>query len=568
MAGKELQIVIKAIDKASGVFTDVEKKATGLGSALGAMGRVGGLALAGLATAGVAAGTAFVGAGAALGKLAVDAAPLAGIEAAFEGITENADEMLASLREGSLGMVTDIDLMKNYNQAAMLVGDTFADQLPDAMQYLTKVSAATGTSMDYLMNSLVTGVGRLSPLILDNLAIQVSLADATERASEMYGVAADELTKEQQQAGMMALVMEKLAENTADMPEIAGTAAASWAALGVTFKNLKDQIGLSLVPALETLLNALVPLIQEYGPRLVTLFAENVVPFVERVAEALALMLEGDLEGALEILFGEQRAGQILGFADAMSTAFDSIKAWYEAPIAERFERVWEALSGIVNELPTKLVALSEAVLAWSESEATQDMLRNAGLKIGQWMFDGLIDMIKGSMGAAKSQEAVQGMVGQLLAATFNLQMAFSNIGLAIAEGVLAGFLANITGEETAQRMAEAVVTALKNALKYITPTGQAKLLWDLLSGGATDLGTQIGEGMVERGGPVVDWMQSPAPQWWQDLQGGTEKSGGTQVQFAADSIRVDASNTDADTVRGAVQTGVLKALRAAGVGG
>lgn len=568
MAGKELQIIIKAIDRASSVFDGVEKKATGLGGALGTLGKVGGLALAGVATAGAAVGTALVGAGAAMTKLAVDAAPLAGIQAAFEGITENSDAMLASLREGSLGMVTDIDLMKNYNQAAMLVGDTFAEQLPDAMTYLTKVSAATGTSMDYLMNSLVTGVGRLSPMILDNLAIQVSLAEATERASEMYGVAADELTKEQQQAGMMDVIMEKLAETTAEMPEVAGTAAASWAALGVTFKNLKDQVGLALVPALETLLNALVPLIQEYGPRLVTLFAEKVVPVVEKVAEALALLLEGDLEGALVKLFGEERAGQILGFADAMSKAFDSIKAWYEAPIAERLDKTWEALSSLVTELPAKMVGFSEAILKWSESPATQDMLRNAGLKIGQWMFDGLIDMIKGSMGAAKSQEAVTSLVGQLLTATFNLQVAFSNIGLSIAEGVLAGFLANITGEETAKRMAEAVVTALKNALQYITPTGQAKLLWDLITGGVRDLGTQIGEGMVERGGPVVDWMQSPAPQWWQDLQGGTQAEGGTQVEFQDGAIRIDASGTNIETVQGAVQSGILQALRAAGVGG
>jgi hypothetical protein len=568
VAGKELQIIIKAIDRASSVFDGVEKKATGLGGALGTLGKVGGLALAGVATAGAAVGTALVGAGAAMGKLAVDAAPLAGIQAAFEGITENSDAMLASLREGSLGMVTDIDLMKNYNQAAMLVGDTFAEQLPDAMTYLTKVSAATGTSMDSLMNSLVTGVGRLSPMILDNLAIQVSLAEATERASEMYGVAADELTKEQQQAGMMDVIMEKLAETTAEMPEVAGTAAASWAALGVTFKNLKDQVGLALVPALETLLNALVPLIQEYGPRLVTLFAEKVVPVVEKVAEALALLLEGDLEGALVKLFGEERAGQILGFADAMSKAFDSIKAWYEAPIAERLDKTWEALSSLVTELPAKMVGFSEAILKWSESPATQDMLRNAGLKIGQWMFDGLIDMIKGSMGAAKSQEAVTSLVGQLLTATFNLQVAFSNIGLSIAEGVLAGFLANITGEETAKRMAEAVVTALKNAIQYITPTGQAKLLWDLITGGVRDLGTQIGEGMVERGGPVVDWMQSPAPQWWQDLQGGTQAEGGTQVEFQDGAIRIDASGTNIETVQGAVQSGILQALRAAGVGG
>jgi hypothetical protein len=40
-----------------------------------------------------------------MGKLAVDALPLQGIEGAFAGITGDAETMLAALREGSQGMV-------------------------------------------------------------------------------------------------------------------------------------------------------------------------------------------------------------------------------------------------------------------------------------------------------------------------------------------------------------------------------------------------------------------------------------------------------------------------------
>ena len=176
-----------------------------------------------LAGAGVAAG-AIVGmgaaAGAALGKMAVDALPLQGIRDSFRGITDDADATLAALREGSLGMVRDTELMKSYNLAAQLVGKTFADQLPDAMGYLSKVAAATGQDMDYMMDSLVKGVGRLSPMILDNLGIQVQLSDATERAAEMFGVEEEALSKAQIQAGMMDVVLEKLRENTKDMPEV------------------------------------------------------------------------------------------------------------------------------------------------------------------------------------------------------------------------------------------------------------------------------------------------------------------------------------------------------------
>ena len=172
---------------------------------------LGTIAKVGLGGVTVAAAGALAG----MGKLATDALPLQGVADAFAGITENASEALGVLREGSLGMVRDTDLMQSYNQAAQLVSKSFADQLPDAMQYLSKVSAATGEDMGFLLDSLVKGVGRLSPMILDNLAIQVSTSEATERAAKMFGVEASALTKTQSQAGMMSVVLEKLQANTA-----------------------------------------------------------------------------------------------------------------------------------------------------------------------------------------------------------------------------------------------------------------------------------------------------------------------------------------------------------------
>lgn len=195
-----IQIIIEAVDKSSGVF-----KKTGL--SLEGLAKAGGIAVASLAAV-------ATGIGAAAYSLAKDAAPVEGIQNAFNGLAADVEggsgAMLAALKESSLGMIEQTDLMKSYNSAAQLVSKDFANQLPDAMKYLTKVSAATGTDMNYMLDSIVKGVGRLSPMILDNLGIQVDLTMATDRAAEMYGVAADALSKEQIQAGMMNVVLEKL----------------------------------------------------------------------------------------------------------------------------------------------------------------------------------------------------------------------------------------------------------------------------------------------------------------------------------------------------------------------
>lgn len=162
------------------------------------------LALGGMVTAAAGATAAVAGVGVALGKMAIEAAPLQGIETAFEKITErsgqSADAMLAALEKSSAGMVAQRDLMTSYNQAASLVGDTFANRLPDAMGVLTKAAAATDQDMGYMMDSLVKGVGRVSPLILDNLGVQMDMNQALEDYAKKHGIAAATATVDHSKA--------------------------------------------------------------------------------------------------------------------------------------------------------------------------------------------------------------------------------------------------------------------------------------------------------------------------------------------------------------------------------
>ena len=138
-----IEIVINATDKASGVLGGIGKNVQNVGK----------LALGGLGL--MAAGAAAAGAG--IAKLAIDAAPLENIEAAFTGLAESAGvgstEMLRALEESSAGMIAQRDLMTSFNEAAQLVSVDFATKLPDAMGALGKVSAATGQDMNFLLDS-------------------------------------------------------------------------------------------------------------------------------------------------------------------------------------------------------------------------------------------------------------------------------------------------------------------------------------------------------------------------------------------------------------------------------
>lgn len=147
-----------------------------------------------------------------------------GINAAFKAIAgEGAPAMLAALKKGSAFMVDELDLLKSYNQAYLLIGKTIADQLPDAYLYLTKIALATGKDMGYLIDSLIRGVGRLSPRVLDNLDIQVSLAEVVAYATVEFGKQAEQLSVNEKQSAMYAVAMEKLEAKTAGLFAVEGS---------------------------------------------------------------------------------------------------------------------------------------------------------------------------------------------------------------------------------------------------------------------------------------------------------------------------------------------------------
>lgn len=98
-------------------------------------------------------------------------------------------ELLNQLRTATKGTVGDIELMK----AAVKAKD-FRIPLEDLGKYLSFAqlkAQQTGQSLDYMVDSLVTGLGRQSPMILDNLGL--SAAEISEKTKEtgdfMRGVA-------------------------------------------------------------------------------------------------------------------------------------------------------------------------------------------------------------------------------------------------------------------------------------------------------------------------------------------------------------------------------------------
>lgn len=92
-----------------------------------------------------------------------------GIERAFNRISN--PKTLAYLKEATNKTVSNLNLMKTAVKA-----DNFEiplETLGKMLQFAQRRAKDTGDSVEYMTNSIVDGVGRKSPLILDNLGISV-----------------------------------------------------------------------------------------------------------------------------------------------------------------------------------------------------------------------------------------------------------------------------------------------------------------------------------------------------------------------------------------------------------
>ena len=121
-----------------------------------------------------------------------------GIRIAFERL--NRPDLLDNLKESTHGTVSEIELMK---QAIKF--ENFKLPLEDLATYLAfaqQKAKDTGESIDYLVTSIVNGLGRQSKQILDNLGI--SAAELTKRMSDgadMTKAVADIIREEMEKAG-------------------------------------------------------------------------------------------------------------------------------------------------------------------------------------------------------------------------------------------------------------------------------------------------------------------------------------------------------------------------------
>lgn len=257
---KELENAGKAFDNIRSKIGDFIKQNVPFGDQLGGViDKLVAIPLPALAA--VAAITALVGAFFELGKRGAELVPLA---ESFDNLTASvglsSQALLIDLRKAANGTVSDFDLIKRANLA--LVGSTgefgkaFGQKLPQVLAAARAAAKATGQDVDFLFQSLVSGIKRASPRLIDNTGIVLRLGEANQALATKLGKTVDSLTDEEKQIAVLNATVEAGETLIASLGDKHESNAEKIARGNATITNTLDGLAIAVQPAYGVVLDS------------------------------------------------------------------------------------------------------------------------------------------------------------------------------------------------------------------------------------------------------------------------------------------------------------------------
>lgn len=212
-----------------------------------------------------------------------------GIRIAFERLGRG--DILDGLREATHGTVTDIELMKaavKFNDFKLPV-----EELGTMLAFAQQKAKDTGQSVDYMVDSIVTGLGRKSLMILDNLGL--SAAEIKERMKET-----GDMTK-----AVGSIIRDQMAK-AGDYVETAADRATK---ADVELKNAMEELGRTFQP------------LADAGTSMWTTLETGALKFLSSVGGVIAQLTEaGRIAKQYGNMGGSEKVGNMLNYLKTIKT--------------------------------------------------------------------------------------------------------------------------------------------------------------------------------------------------------------------------------------------------------
>ena len=176
------------------------------------------------------------------------------LERGFDNLSdsiESSSKMFEKLQEATDGTISKTQIFKSANNAMMLGVVKSEDEMAKLFDTAQRLGQALGVDTARSIESIVTGMGRQSRLMLDNLGIIVKSSEAYKNYADSIGKSVDELTDSQKKEAFNEEVLRKSAELVKNLGDEQLNAASNIQQMGVAGQNVASVIGETLAPALK-----------------------------------------------------------------------------------------------------------------------------------------------------------------------------------------------------------------------------------------------------------------------------------------------------------------------------
>jgi hypothetical protein len=243
--------------------------------------------------------------------LSKEAASLEALETAFNTLASgggNASDAIIKLRNATDNTVSSMDLFKQANSAMILGVSKNADEMANMFDMAQRLGRALGQDTRSSIESFVTGVGRQSRLMLDNIGIIVKTEVAYKAYATELNKSTDELTiLEQKQAFLNAtLVAGKQKLRALGVETLAS--ADKLMQMNTTFIELRQELGEQLLPIIISI-------------------TDSMNDFMKSLDSTNVRQTISSLKTMLTIFVTFQSGKLLLGFANGITTITIALRA-------------------------------------------------------------------------------------------------------------------------------------------------------------------------------------------------------------------------------------------------
>ena len=186
---------------------------------------------------------------------AKDAAKVNSMERAFNtmaGATENSSTAFKRLQEATNGTMSKFDLFQQANNAMILGVSQSSEEMALMFDMAQRLGNALGRDTKSSVESLITGIGRQSRLMLDNIGIMVKTEEAYKSYAKELETTADQLTDSERKQAFLNATLEAATQKVALLPPEVMNAQMAFDKFGASADNAGAEIGDAFIPVLKS----------------------------------------------------------------------------------------------------------------------------------------------------------------------------------------------------------------------------------------------------------------------------------------------------------------------------